>query len=363
VITQFLLSICLLSGTFIMSQQISYMLNKDLGFDQENIIIIPIPVSFHETYKNKISAFPEVISVTGSDRTFTNGSSTMGFFSRSGKPVSTKIACVDPDYINTLGINLIEGRNFSPLFPADRVNSCLVNETLLRELELTTSVGTNLTGSTVAGQRPVIIGVVEDFHVDSMHRKVMPMLFHMTGQLNYYWSAIIKMQTKDLNDTISKLKQEWLKLVTDRDFSYTFMDDNLAMRYEAEERWQKITGFSTTFAFIISCLGLLGLVTIFTRFRTKEVGIRKALGASITGIVAILTKDIARWILIANVIAWPVTWYAMNKWLENYAYHININWWIFILTAAVALLIALLTVSWQAIRAALANPVEALRYE
>jgi putative ABC transport system permease protein len=363
VITQFFLSICLLSSTFIMSQQISFMQNKDLGFDKENIIIIPLPVTYHEMYKNKISTFPEVISVTGSDRTFTNGNSTRGFFSQSGKPISTRIACVDPDFINTLGINLIEGRNFSPLFPADKINSVLVNETLLRDLELSTSVGTNLNGATVGGQRPVIIGVVEDYHMDSMHRKVRPLLLHMTEELNYYWSAMIKIQTKDLNDTISKLKREWQSLVTDRDFSFTFMDENLARRYEAEERWSKITGFSTVFAFSISCLGLLGLVTIFTRFRTKEVGIRKVLGASIAGIVAILTKDITRWILIANAIAWPVTWYAMNKWLENYAYHIKIDWWIFIITATVALLIALLTVSWQAIRAATANPVESLRYE
>ena len=363
VIAQFFISVCLLSSTFIMSRQISYMQNKDLGFDQENIVIIPTPFTYYEIYKNKISVFPEVISVTGSDRNFTNGSSTRGFTSRSGKPISTRIACVDDDYLSTLGIKLAEGRNFSPMFPADRINSVIVNEALLRELELQTSVGTNLDGATVGGQRPVIIGVVEDYHLDSMHRKIMPVILHMTGERNNFWSAIIKVQSNDMQNTISNLKREWQGLVTDRDFTYTFLDNDLAMNYEAEQRWQKITSFSTVFAFIISCLGLLGLVTIFTRTRIKEVGIRKALGASITGIITILTKDIARWILIANVIAWPVTWYAMNKWLENYAYHVKINWLIFVFAGACALLIALLTVSWQAIRTALANPVEALRYE
>jgi putative ABC transport system permease protein len=363
VITQFFLSICLLSGSSIMSQQISFMQNKQLGFTKENIIIIPIPFTFHEIYKNKISNFPEVISATGSDRNFTNGSSTRRFTSQTGKPISAKIACVDQDYINTLNIKLIEGRNFSPLFPADRINSVIVNETLLKELELTTSVGTNLNGTEIDGHRPVIIGVVEDFHVDSMHDKIMPLILHMTGEINNFWSAMIRIQSSDMQGTVSKLKREWQSLVNDRDFSYTFLDQDLALRYETEERWQQITGFSTVFAFLISCLGLLGLVTIFTRSRIKEVGIRKVLGASIAGIVALLTRDITKWIIIANVIAWPVTWYIMQKWLENYAYHIKINWWIFIATAALALVIALLTVSWQAIRTAAANPVESLRYE
>lgn len=363
VIAQFFLSIIFLSSAFIMSRQISYMQNKELGFDKDQIVIVPILKEFSEIYKNKILAYPEIIGATGCDRNFSNGNSSRIFSTQSGKPIEAYIIRVEEEYINTLGINLIEGRNFSESFPGDKLNSVIINETLVKEFDLQTPIGTVLSGHTFKGEVPTVVGVIKDYHILSMHEKVPPLILHMTQEVKGSWSLLVKIKAENIRKTIDILSQEWDQIIPYREFRYTFLDDNLSMKYQNEERWQKIVDISTLFAFVISSLGLLGLASIVTNMRTKEMGIRKILGASIIGVVAILTKDITKWVIIATLLAWPTTWYAMNKWLGNYAYHINIDWWIFVLAGAIALVIALLTVSYLAVRAAIANPIEALRYE
>ena len=363
VFVQFFLCIILLSSAFIISRQIFYMQNKELGFNKDQIVVIPISKEFSDIYKNKILAYPEIIAATGCDRNFSNGNSSRIFFTQSDKPIEVYIIRVEQEYINTLGIKLIEGRNFSESFPGDKLNSVIINETLVKEFDLQTPIGTVLKGHTFTEKVPTVVGVIEDYHILLMHEKVPPLILHITQEINGSWSLLVKIKAGTIRKTIDILSKQWDKTIPDREFRYTFLDDNLSMNYQNEERWQKITGISSLFAFIISSLGLLGLVSIITNVRTKEIGIRKVLGASIIGIVAMLTKDITKWVVIANLLAWPTTWYAMNKWLGNYAYHINIDWWIFLIAGLAALFIALLTVSWQTIRAAIANPVESLRYE
>ena len=363
VIVQFFLSIILLSSAFIMYSQISYMQNKELGFDKDQIVIIPISKGFSDIYKNKILAYPEIISATGCDRNFSNGNSSRSFITKADKPVEVNIIRVEEEYINTLNINLIEGRNFSESFPSDKLNSVIINETLVKKFDLQEPIGTVLKGYSFGEEMPIVVGVVRDYHIFSMREKVPPLILHMTKEINGSWSLLVKIRADNIGKAIDILNKQWDQTIPNREFIYTFLDDDLNMKYQNEERWQKITGISTLFAFIISSLGLLGLALIITNVRTKEIGIRKVLGASITAIVAILTKDITKWVIMANLLAWPTTWYVMNIWLENYAYRMDIDWWIFVLAGGLALFIALITVSSQAIKAALANPGEALRYE
>jgi len=363
VIVQFFLSIVLLTSAFIMSQQISFMQNKDLGFDKEQVVVIPMLKEFSEVYKNKIKAYPEIINVTGCDRNFTNGNSSRLFYNKNEKPVEVTIIRVEEEYVNTLGINLLEGRNFSKKFPADELNSVLVNQTFVEEFDLQSPIGESIKGYKFKEETPNVVGVFKDFHTKSLRSKIPPLMLHMTKEINGDWGLLVKIKAGNIKETISLLENNWKETVPKRDFQYTFLNDNFNAKYSGEKHWQKITGISTLFAFIISSLGLLGLAMIVTNVRTKEIGIRKVLGASISNVVAILNKDITKWIIIANLLAIPATWYIMSKWLDNYEYHINISWWVFLITGAASLSIALLTVSFQTIRAALANPIESLRYE
>jgi len=363
VIVQFFLSIVLLCSAFIISRQISFMQNKELGFDKEQIVVIPILKEFNDIYKNKILAHPEIISATGCDRNFSNGNSSRIFTSQSGKPIEVFIIRVEDEYINTLGINLLEGREFSESFPGDKLNSVIINETFVKEFNLQVPVGSVVNGHMFGKEKPTVVGVVTDYHILSMHEKVPPLILHMTKEINGPWSLLVKIKAGNIKKTIEVLSKQWSKIIPDREFTYTFLSDDLNLKYQNEERWQKITGISTLFAFIISSLGLLGLASIIINVRTKEIGIRKVLGASITDIVTILTKDITKWVIFANLLAWPTTWYAMNKWLENYAYRTEIGWWIFLMAGGLALLLALVTVTSLAIKAATSNPVNALKYE
>ncbi|MFC2088082.1 ABC transporter permease [Calditrichota bacterium] len=360
---QFFLATILLTSAFIMSQQISYMQHKELGYEKDHIVVIPILKKYSDIYKNKILAHPEIISATGCDRNFSNGNSSRLFTTKSSKPIDVNIIRVEEEYINTLGIKLIDGRNFSELFPGDKLNSIIINETLAKEFDLKNPVGEVLNGHRFKDKVPTVIGVVKDYHIHSLHREIPPLILHMTKEINGNWSLLVKIKANHIRDAIDILNKEWHETVLNREFEYSFLDDNLNKNYQNEKRWQNIIGISTLFAFIISSLGLFGLALIITNVRTKEIGIRKVLGASVTGVVTILTKDITKWIIIANLFAWPTAWYAMNRWLENYTYHVNIDWWVFLITGFVSLAIALLTVSFQTIRAALANPIESLRYE
>ena len=206
-----------------------------------------------------------------------------------------------------------------------------------------------------------IIGVTEDFHIQSLHQEIAPLVM-------MYWPVLfntlaIKISPNEISSTLERLEQAWLKLAPNFPFQYSFLDESINSLYQAEEKTERIAGAFSMLAIVIACLGLFGLASYATEQRTKEIGIRKVLGASVAGIVNLLSSDFTKLVIAANFIAWPVTYYAMNKWLQNFAYRIEISWWMFALAGGLALLIALLTVSTQAIRAALANPVEALRYE
>lgn len=362
VIVQFFLSVFLLSCTFVMSRQISFMHNKDLGYDKEDVVVVPMSFEQGEIYKDKILKHPDIISATGCDRNFSNGRSSLVFLDPNGKPIETRIIRVDGDYMETLSLNIVQGRGFSEAFPSDRTSSVIVNETLVREFGLKEAIGTTLTSSDYRGEQPTIIGVVGDYHIDPVHSAMMPLMLHMTG-IYGPWSVLVKIRAENAPRSIGILRDEWKKTVPDREFHYSFLSDDLSRYYQADERWRTIAGLSSLFAFVICSLGLLGLSSITANSRCREIAVRKVLGASTTGIVATLTRDITAWVIIANLIALPVSWYAMSKWLENFAYRIRLDWWMFLTIGAATLFIALMTVSYTAVRTATANPVDALKYE
>jgi len=363
VIAQFSLSVFLLTCTLVMSRQASFIDGKDLGYDEEDIVVVPVSFNQCRTYKANITKYPGIVSATGCDRDFSSGSSSKTFLDLNAKPIGTRIIRVDEDYVETLGLDIVDGRNFSEQFPSDRISSVIVNETLVREFGLEKPIGRTLLGDRLGDQQPTIIGVVGDYHIDPMHREVMPLILHMTNEITGPWAILVKIRSGSARKSVEILEDEWRELIPDRDFRYSFLVNDLAGFYEDDKRWQKIAGFSTLFSFTICSLGLLALSSMIVSSRSKEIAIRKVQGATVLSIIELLIADVTKWVIIANVIALPVSWYTMNRWLENYAYRIGVEWWTFLVAAGVSLLVALATVGYQTMIHAAAHPVGALKYE
>jgi putative ABC transport system permease protein len=238
-----------------------------------------------------------------------------------------------------------------------------VNETLVKEFGWREAVGRKFEDFDLRGvHAPTIIGVVKDFNYSSLHETVKPMVLHLdpTEEIKYFF---VKIAPGDFGATLEALRHAWLEIAPEKPFDYYFLDEDFDQQYHAEERWARIVLYSTSFAIMIACIGLLGLSALAVTRRTKEIGVRKVLGASVLSLVRLLTNEFVLLVALANILAWPISYLAMNKWLQEFAYRIEIDWQIFALAGAAALLLALLTVSFQAIKAAVGNPVEALRYE
>ena len=264
------------------------------------------------------------------------------------------------DYIETFSMNIIEGRDFSANIASDTMNFIL-NESAVRATGLDSPIGKEFYLLFRTGE---IIGVVKDFHTFSVHSEIGPVILRMMP--SEHWNYIfvrLNPENPNVPATLKTLEQTWNKFVPGFPFEYEFLDETLKQWYEGEKQMGTIFNYFTGLAIVICCLGLFGLVSFMTEKRTKEIGIRKVLGATVPEIVGLLSKEFIVLVIIANIIACPIAYYAMSKWLQNFAYHVNIGVAVFILTTAMALVIALLTVSYQAIKAATANPVNSLRYE
>jgi putative ABC transport system permease protein len=233
----------------------------------------------------------------------------------------------------------------------------ILNETAVKKLGLESPVGQRMRQGVVIG---TIVGIIEDFHIVSLHHPIVPIVIRANPSSA---NILIRIAPEDISGTIAYLRETWQKFSPQRPFHFFFLDEYLDRLYTAEQKLSRSFGYFSFLAIFIACLGLLGLAAFAAERRTKEIGIRKVFGATVANVVALLSKDFVRLVLLANLIAWPVAWFAMNKWLQNFAYRIDIGWWVFVLAGGLALVIALLTVSTQAIRAALANPVDSLRYE
>jgi putative ABC transport system permease protein len=263
---------------------------------------------------------------------------------------------VDHQFIETLGMEMAAGRNFSRELLTDSA-AVILNESAARRLGWTETIGKQLTSD---DRRYTVIGVVKDFHFESLHQEIRPLLIRLGASI---WYVSVRIRPENLASTLDFLKNRWQALVPDQPFEYSFLDSDFDRLYRAEERTGRIFGYFSALAILIACLGLFGLAAFAAERRTKEIGLRKVLGASVRQIVLLLSKEFTRLIAMAFVVAAPISYFAMNRWLQDFAYRTEINPFIFVLAGLLALVIAWLTVGYQALKAALANPVEALRYE
>lgn len=370
VVFQFWTSIVLIIGTIVVYKQLNYIQTKKLGFNKDQVLIINGTGSLGnnaKAFKEEVLAMSGVRSgtlssflpVTSSSRNDNSYSRDAVMDAKNGIDMQTWT--VDYDYINTMGMEIIKGRNFSKEF-ADSA-SVIINETTAKFLGYENPVGQKLFTFSDDNSKKIafnIIGVVKNFHFESLRQDVGPlcMRFGLDRGL-----ASFKIDAAKSKNLIAQIENKWKAMAAGLPFSYRFMDDSFNDMYRNEQRVGKLAISFAVLAIVIACLGLFGLATYMAEQRTKEIGIRKVLGASIGNVVSMLSKDFIILVLIASIIAFPVAWWAMHKWLQDFAYRINIGWWIFFAAGAIAFLIAFITVSSQAIKAALANPVKSLRTE
>ncbi len=361
---QFSISIILIAGTVIIFRQIQYMLNKDLGFNKEQLMVInraEVIGNKVKTFKDAINNIPEVISVSSS--TSIPGHSYSGqSYTMEGRPdeiFDFRINYVDNDFFRTYGIDITSGRNFDESFPSDN-DAIIINETTVRELNTTDPLSAVLK---FVEDKRTVIGVVKDFHFTSLQNMITPYAFGLKNKNMNYGYISVKLSANATTNTVREIETTWKEFSADNPLQYFFMDQDFATQYVKEKQNAQLSALFSLLTIIIASLGLLGLTSFSIRQRIKEIGILKTYGARVTEIMIMLNKDFLKLVVVAFCVACPVSWYVMHKWLQNFAYRTDLNWWIFGLAGVLALGIALITVSWQTWRAATRNPVDALRYE
>ena len=364
IVSQFSISIIFIISTFIIFSQLNYMRTTQLGLEKEHVVTIPIydkdALGKLGTIKNQFLQNSQILSVSVSDFFPGKANNYQNYWyegmSESENPMIRWLV-VDHDFIKTFGIELSEGRDFSRNYPGDLDHAYILNETAVREIGWESAVGKELR---IMNKGPVV-GVVKDFHFRPLHQKIEPVALYIYPRLFQYIS--VRISPHEISRSIDHLKGIWQKLVPGQTFQYTFLDEDFDNLYRAEMRLGRIFTAATVLAVFIACLGLFGLAAFEAVQRTKEIGIRKVLGASVSGIMILLSKDFTKWVLIANLIAWPVAYYATSRWLNDFAYRTRIGFGLFVVASVLVLLTALLTVSYQALRAAVTNPADTLRYE
>ena len=340
------------------------MLNKDLGFDKEHIIVIRngnVLDQQVQAFKQNLLTESSVISASGSfslpGGAF-DGNVHRPVETSEDRAISISNIFADYDFVQTMGMEIIAGRNFSREFGTEQ-NAYILNETAVRLLDLPDPVNAQITDHF---RTYTIIGVIKDFHFKSLHNEISPLAYSVIpgDQANF---ISVRIKPENIAETLSTLDQKWREFTGGRPFEYSFLDDDLSTQYEAEQKTRLLTGILSAIAIFIGCLGLFGLAAFTAEQRTKEIGIRKALGGSVSNIIFLFIKDFTRLVGIAFLIASPLAYLAMHQWLKNFRYSINMSVPPFILAGILALGIALLTVSYQAVKAALRNPTESLRCE
>jgi putative ABC transport system permease protein len=366
VIFQFTLSVFLIIGTLLVSRQLSYMRNIDLGFNREHIIHISIHGELHEKYNSIRERFlqnPNVLNVTASMALPTNIQSSPGTPMWEGRPpdaeMEIKADFVDYDYFETFEIPMVEGRSFSREHSTDAQAAFIVNEEAVRRMGLEKpAVGKMFGFWDIDGQ---IIGVMKDAHFQTLHQKIEPLVFKMFP--DWLRRIYVKIRSDNVSTTLASLNKTWEEMNLGYPFEYQFLDEDFHNLYKSEARLGKIFQHFAALAVFIACLGLFGLASFIAEQRIKEIGIRKVLGSSTAGIITLLNQQFLKWVAAANLVAWPISYFAIQKWLQKFAYRADIEIWIFPLSAALGLAVALLTVSLQTFRAARANPVDSLKHE
>ncbi|MBI9052736.1 MAG: ABC transporter permease [Bacteroidales bacterium] len=362
VFIQFTISTSLLIAIFIFYSQINFLKEKDLGFDKENLVVLSECTSklnnSYESIRNKLISHPRIQNVAGSQSIPGWGRSGQTIRKLTDDPKS-ELGCAEnrvlDHYTETMGIEIIKGRSFDPNLDDNR--SVIINETAARELKLDDPIGVEV----MTNRESVIIGVAKDYHYYGTTESLTPL--YLSNYRETFNNISVRIAPEDRQNTLRYIKQVIMEHDPDYFWNYFFIDDMFENQYKVEERLFKMIFWGSGIALILSVLGLFALTSYNVSRKFKEIGIRKTFGASVNSIVSKLNKDIVRWVLLTNIISWPAAYLAMNNWLQNYPYRVDINWMYFILASAISLIIAIITISFQAFKAARMNPVDAIRYE
>lgn len=368
---QFVLSTGLIISTIIILQQISFIRSKNIGLNKENVVMINTgdadALKVYPLFKQAIASHTGIVSVTAAEMGLGSGEGQMGAGVQDYQGDIKGVIEYPGDYnfLTAMGMQLVAGRHFNPAIASDTMGAIIVNEALVQEvLGTTNEKALGMQVRNAKGNRPpkTIIGVSRNFNFEDLTHKVRPQMFYRPAAMAP-WRIFVRLQPGDPGSKLALLENTWKKLVPDIPFAYSFLDEKFDNFYKNEKRWSSIAGWAGGISIFLACLGLFGLAALAAVNRTKEIGIRKVMGATVTNVVTLLSKDFMKLIAIALVIASPLAWYVMHDWLQTYAWRINIAWWVFALTGLFALFVAVTTVSVQAIKAALTNPVKSLRTE
>jgi putative ABC transport system permease protein len=375
VVFQFSISVILIICTIIVNSQMQYMTSDKLGFTKEHVIVIErtdLLAEKTQAFKNEILRIPGVEKISGASSVpgIQNYFGVSWLKQGAQVPMTGRGIITDDDHAATLGLELKEGRFFSKDFPTDSL-AIVLNERAVLELGLDKPIGARLTTPEEFYNAPngtpymyTVIGVVKDFHYQSLHKPITPLVFTSSSKFNNVsFLTAVRIKAGNFKDAVRSVEAKWKEFVKDRPFQYVFLDKTVEAQYHEEATTQKIFSFFSSLAIFIACIGLLGLAAYATQQRMREISIRKVLGASAGNIVQMLSKDFMKLVLTAALIAFPVAWYVMHKWLQDFAYRINIGWWVFVVAGVLAIVVALLTISFQAIKAGLMNPIKNLRNE
>lgn len=368
VVVQFAISITLLIGTIIIRNQLNYVQNKNLGFNKEHLYSIKnfgVPGNKLQVFEQELLKNKDIISFTNSSVIFLPGIPGDGYLynhRQVSNTISSQYLDVDYNFLKTFKIPLLRGRFFSKEFPSD-TTSVVINEAMNRECGTEDPIGKDLIQSGTKSKSYKIIGVIKNFNYQSLHQQIKPLVFFLSPVQQAASVITIRISSANIKNTIAYINAKWKKVTGGEDIYSSFLNQDIAHLYESEERAGTVAAVFSGLAIFIACLGLFGLASFVTEQRKREIGIRKVLGASTLELILMLSKEFTKWVLIANIIAWPAAYLLMNNWLRNFAYRVEINWWIFVFSGGLALLMALLTIFTQAIKTVTENPVESLRYD
>jgi ABC-type antimicrobial peptide transport system permease subunit len=364
VVFQFSISLILIVSTLLIYNQLHFMKEKELGYEKEHLIYLPLrgdSNQFYSVLKHELLRSEKIVNVTGTNHyPIWIGSNTSGVEWDGKDPdfeILVSIGTVDFNYTETMKIELLEGRSFSESFSTDTSSAFMINEVMMKIMG-----GQTVTNKRFfLGKEGIIVGVMKNFHYQSVENNIEPLALRVDPKnMNY---MIIRLAAGDIRSEINFVEETWNSIIRNYPFEHSFVDQEIEDMYSNWDRVSSLLKYFAVLAIAIACLGLFGLASFMAEQRTKEIGVRKVLGASTGSLMLLMSKDFTKWVLLANVIAWPVSYYAMDKWLEDFAYRIDIGIETFVLSAVFALLIALLTVMYQSVRAATANPVESIKYE
>ncbi|HKK44345.1 MAG TPA: FtsX-like permease family protein, partial [Balneolaceae bacterium] len=382
VIFQFALSVMLIIGTVIVYLQLRHMQDKKLGFDKERIVVMPISQTLiawdFPKFKKRAQASANILSVTGVSKVLGSKKQHYTKYSPANQPdapPTNMVLHVKYDFLDTYGVKLLAGRGFSRDHPTDPDHALLINRSMLKQIHADTpqdALGKTFYYTTKDDKRETyhVIGVVNDFNYTSIKKPIDPLVIHLikdtrptVSKIKY---AVARMAPNSVRNGLTDLKKAWYKVNDIDPFTYFFQDKHLQKIYKSESKMSQIAGFFAILCVFVACLGLFGLASFTSSLRVKEIGIRKTLGATVPGIVGLLSKEYLKLVLVANVIAWPIIYYLAADWLRKFPYRISMGWnlvLVFIGVGAVSLAICMFTVSWQSIRAALVNPVDSIKQE